>query len=209
MTEWMEIIRDSPLPEIYNDESTYPPIGQRFRAFELTPFNKVKCVILGQDPYHTDGDANGLAFSVNFNRRIPPSLRNILNEYVHDLGFNPPRSGDLSNWARNGVLLLNTALTVIPHNPGSLINNWKPFTSYVLQRLNYERKNLVFILWGRHAQDYAPSISVRRVDGHFIIRSPHPSPYSARSGFFGSKPFSKTNTWLESKGIEPVDWRLP
>lgn len=212
MKSWDELSwwnsREAATTENLALEKPYLPHYDRwYRAFELTPFDQVKVVILGQDPYHTPGVANGLAFSTDPSVRIiPPSLRNIFKEYVADLGYKSPRSGDLSTWAQSGVLLLNTALTVEPGKPGSHSNiGWNVLTEEVIRSLNEHRKDLVFILWGRHAQVYHRSISSRK---HFVIRSPHPSPYSAASGFFGSKPFSRANDYLVSKGKEPVNWRL-
>lgn len=217
MTTWNEILRDLetvfPDPEVYRGTPdvpiiSYPPPALQFRAFELTPFESIKCVILGQDPYHTPGVANGLAFSTSFGNSIPPSLRNIFKEYKADLHFPTPRSGDLSNWARNGVLLLNTALTVRSGEPGSHLPLWSSFTQKVIERIVHEHSNLVFILWGRHAQAFAPLISVNGRQGHSIIRSAHPSPYSANNGFFGSRPFSRTNAFLVRHRHEPINWRL-
>lgn len=187
--------------------SVLPHPDRWYRALELTPFESVKCVILGQDPYHTPGVANGLAFSVSPDvRTLPPSLRNIFKEYREDLGYPMPRNGDLTPWAQSGVLLLNTALTVQPNRPASHADiGWDVFTKEVISKLNEHRTNLVFILWGRHAQQYQSLIQIKR---HHIIRSPHPSPFSASTGFFTSKPFSRTNEYLVSKRQEPVNWRL-
>lgn len=187
---------------------TCPPRHFRFRAFSITPFESIKCVILGQDPYHTPGMATGLAFSVPFGERIPPSLQNIFKEYKSDLGYPTPRSGDLTLWADQGVFLLNTALSTIPGVAGAHTSLWHSFTSATIKKLSDEHSNLVFILWGRHAQAYAPLISVRGSNGHLILRASHPSPFSANSGFFGSRPFSKTNSFLTSKRKEPINWRL-
>jgi len=184
------------------------PHEQRwYRAFDLTPFKDVKCVILGQDPYHTPGVANGLAFSTNPDVvLLPPSLRNIFKEYSSDLGFRTPRSGDLTAWAERGCLLLNTALTVEPHKPASHKDiGWDVLIKEVLTKLNEETKHSVFILWGRHAQEYHPLIHAKR---HLVIRSAHPSPFSARQGFFGSRPFTRTNTYLAAHGRGEIDWRL-
>lgn len=188
--------------------NSLPSAVNQYRAFSTTPFEDIRCVILGQDPYHTPGLANGLAFSVVFGSPIPPSLRNIFKEYQDDLGYSLPRSGDLSAWAHSGVFLLNTALTVEPGRPGVHTHLWASFTNKVIKKLSDEHSNLVFILWGRHAQSFAPLISVRGAAGHCILRAPHPSPFSANTGFFGSKPFSKTNEYLRSKGKREINWRL-
>lgn len=214
MSTWDDFLRDS-VPRAEADaflsslsSPSLPPASLRYRAFHETPFEDIRVVILGQDPYHTPGVANGLAFSSTFGQTIPPSLRNILKEYQNDLHYPFPRSGDLSSWARNGVFLLNTALSVLPHEPSSHMALWSTFTSSVIRKIVEEKSNVVFILWGRHAQTFAPIINVRGSNGHFIIRSPHPSPFSARTGFFGSRPFSRTNSFLTSRGKPEVDWRL-
>lgn len=214
MSTWDDFLRDS-IPRAEADaflsslsSPSLPPASLRYRAFHETPFEDIRVVILGQDPYHTPNVANGLAFSVSFGKPIPPSLVNILKEYQDDLRYRFPRSGDLSSWARNGVFLLNTALSVLPHEPSSHMALWSTFNSSVIRKIVEEKSNVVFILWGRHAQTYAPLINVRGSHGHFIIRSPHPSPFSARTGFFGSRPFSRTNSFLTSRNLEPVNWRL-
>ena len=182
----------------------YPPGSQIFRAFELTPFDKVKVVILGQDPYHGPGQAHGLSFSVAHGIAPPPSLRNIYRELASDLGIAPPRHGNLEGWARQGVLLLNACLTVEDGRAASHQGKgWEPFTDAVIAALNREREHLVFILWGRKAQDKGAVIDRTR---HLVLTSAHPSPLSASNGFFGSRPFSATNTYLESHGLTPVDW---
>lgn len=179
-----------------------------FKVFTATPFDRVRVVILGQDPYPTPGHATGLAFSVpSGTRPLPPSLRNIFKELCDDLHTPYPSSGDLTPWAEQGVLLLNTALTVEPYKPASHANlGWSELTAEVLQALDYHKQGLIFILWGKHAQAFLPyilpSIEQKR---HHVILSPHPSPFSADRGFFGSRPFSKTNALLS----EPVNWRLP
>ena len=183
----------------------YPPGGQIFRAFELTPFDNVKVVILGQDPYHSAGQAHGLSFSVAHGVMPPPSLQNIYKELQADLGLAHPRHGNLESWARQGVLLLNACLTVEDGRAGSHQGKgWEPFTDAVIAALNRERQNLVFILWGRKAQDKGAVIDRER---HLVLTSAHPSPLSASSGFFGSRPFSATNSYLELHGIKPVDWQ--
>ena len=184
----------------------YPPSGKIFKAFELTPFNDVKVIILGQDPYHGPGQANGLSFSVDANVIIPPSLRNIYKELQADLGLAPAPHGNLTAWGRQGVLLLNSCLTVEEARAGSHQNKgWEPFTDAVMDTVNRERINIVFILWGRKALQKGRFIDQNR---HLVISSAHPSPLSAHYGFFGSAPFSKTNAYLTSKGIKPIDWQL-
>lgn len=185
----------------------YPPESDVFNAFKYTPFDQVKVVILGQDPYHGAGQAHGLAFSVKKGVAIPPSLRNIYKELQSDLGIIPPLHGNLETWAQQGVLLLNNVLTVEEGQAGSHHNKgWEQFTDSVIDLLNEKKENLVFILWGSPAQKKA-----RKVDGkkHHLIVSVHPSPLSAHRGFFGTRPFSKTNDFLLSKQIRPIDWRLP
>lgn len=183
----------------------YPPGAQIFRAFELTPFDKVKVVILGQDPYHGAGQAHGLSFSVAHGVMPPPSLQNIYKELHADLGLTHPGHGNLESWARQGVLLLNACLTVEDGRAASHQGKgWEPFTDAVIASLNRERQNLVFILWGRKAQDKGAVIDRER---HLVLTSAHPSPLSASNGFFGSRPFSATNAYLQSHGIAPVDWR--
>ena len=182
----------------------YPPGNQIFRAFELTPFDSVKVVILGQDPYHGPSQAHGLSFSVAAGVQPPPSLRNIYRELEEDLGIKHPGHGNLENWARRGVLLLNTCLTVEEGQAGSHQGKgWERFTDEVICSLNDERQNLVFILWGRKAQDKGTAIDRSR---HHVITSVHPSPLSASNGFFGSKPFSQANTYLKETGQLPIDW---
>ena len=170
----------------------------------MTPFKKVKVVILGQDPYHGPSQANGLSFSVEPNISIPPSLRNIFEELSQDLDIIPRNCGCLERWAKQGVLLLNTCLTVEKGNPASHRNiGWERFTTTVLETINEKRNNIVYVLWGRHAQEKARIINRKE---NLIIVSAHPSPYSAHSGFFGSKPFSKTNSYLKQNGQQPIIW---
>lgn len=184
----------------------YPPGKDIFKAFNLTPFNKVKVVILGQDPYHGPKQANGLSFSVSCGIAIPPSLQNIFKEMNNDLGLQPPSHGDLGAWARQGVLLLNSSLTVEAGRAGSHIGKgWERFTDAAIMQLNIERQNLVFVLWGRKAQEKGARIDPRR---HMIISSPHPSPLSAYNGFFNSNPFSRANDYLVKHNISPIDWSL-
>lgn len=184
----------------------FPPAEKILRAFELTPFNEVKVVILGQDPYHTPGCAEGLAFSVPDGVQHPPSLRNIFKEREDDLGLVYPQSGSLVPWAQRGVLLMNTVLTVRPHLARSHAGKgWERFTDAAVDALDRERDGLVFVLWGRDAREKGVAIDRRR---HLVLESVHPSPLSARNGFFGSKPFSKANAYLQSNGLAPIDWSL-
>lgn len=188
----------------YLSTAVYPPPKRMFSAFDETPFDRVKVVILGQDPYHGAGQANGLSFSVNEGVRKPPSLQNIFKELEDDLGIAAPVSGNLSGWAAQGVLLLNATLTVRAGIAGSHQGKgWEEFTDAVVRELNNQREHLVFVLWGAYAQKKGAHIHEAK---HLVLRSPHPSPFSAYTGFFGSKPFSKTNTYLVSQGIEPVKW---
>ena len=183
----------------------YPPGGQIFRAFDLTPFEQVKVVILGQDPYHGPGQAHGLSFSVGPGVAPPPSLQNIYKELAGDLGIAHPGHGNLESWARQGVLLLNSCLTVEDGRAGSHQGKgWEQFTDAVIAALNQEHKGLAFILWGRKAQD--KGVSIDR-DRHLVITSVHPSPLSAHNGFFGSRPFSRTNDYLAAQGKSPIDWQ--
>jgi len=184
----------------------YPPGGKIFNAFAMAPFESVKIVIVGQDPYHGPGQAHGLSFSVEQDVPPPPSLVNIFKELKDDLGFDPPGHGNLEAWARQGVLLLNSCLTVEEGRAGSHQNRgWEPFTDAVMDCLSGERSNLVFILWGRKAQEKGRNIDRER---HLAITSAHPSPLSAHNGFFGSKPFSRANAYRVQNGLPPIDWRL-
>lgn len=190
--------------EEYGRAQVFPPGRQIFAAFDATPFHKVKVVILGQDPYHDDGQANGLCFSVNDGVALPPSLLNIYKELNDDLGIAPRASGDLSHWARQGVLLLNATLTVRAHQAGSHQNRgWEQFTDEAIMRLATEREHLVFILWGAYAQRKGAFINRMK---HLVLTSAHPSPLSAYRGFFGSRPFSRANEYLAAHGIEPIRW---
>lgn len=190
----------------YSTKTIFPPAKLIFNAFDRCPFESVKVVILGQDPYHGPGQANGLCFSVADDVRHPPSLQNIFKELNEDLGMVIPQSGNLEPWADQGVLLLNATLTVVARQAGSHQNKgWEEFTDAVIRKLSDERSNLVFILWGSYAQRKGEVIDGKR---HFVIQSPHPSPFSAARGFFGSKPFSQANHYLHSSGIEPIDWDL-
>lgn len=184
----------------------YPLGGEIFNAFHLTPFSSVKVIILGQDPYHGVNQAHGLSFSVKKGVRPPPSLINIFQELKEDLRIDPPQHGDLTKWAQEGVLLLNTVLTVEKSKAGSHQGKgWETFTDKVITTLSEKKENLVFILWGSPAQKKMSLIDSNK---HLIIKSPHPSPYSADRGFFGSKPFSNTNGFLRSKNISEINWNL-
>ena len=188
----------------YRTSQIFPPGKQIFAAFDATPFNDVKVVIIGQDPYHGDRQANGLCFSVNEGIECPPSLINIFKELSDDLGVAMRTSGDLSDWARQGVLLLNSTLTVKAHCAGSHQGHgWETFTDAVINRLANMRNHLVFILWGSYAIRKGAFIDRSR---HLVITSPHPSPLSAYRGFFGSRPFSTANAYLESNGIKTINW---
>ncbi len=188
----------------YASKKVFPAPANIFRAFELCPFENVKVVILGQDPYHGVGQANGLCFSVNHGVQNPPSLQNIFKEIQEDLGGELRAEGCLDDWARQGVLLLNATLTVEAHKAGShQKKGWEQFTDAVVEALSREKEHLVFILWGRYAQEKGAKIDT---DKHCVLKAAHPSPFSAYSGFFGSKPFSKTNEYLEWNEIEPVKW---
>jgi uracil-DNA glycosylase len=189
----------------YLKGKVFPPPNQIFRAFEMTPFDKVKVVILGQDPYHGDNQANGLCFAVSKGVRLPPSLKNIYKELESDLGIKPKEMGDLEEWAKQGVLLLNATLTVKAHQAGShQKKGWEEFTDAAIKVLSCKREKLVFILWGNYAQKKGEVIDTTK--NHLILKSPHPSPFSAHSGFFGSAPFSKTNLFLEMNGEKGIDW---
>jgi len=193
------------IKEEYRKATIYPPGALIFNAFDICPFDTVKAVILGQDPYHGPGQAHGLCFSVRERIEFPPSLINIFKEIETDLGIPQPSSGDLTRWARQGVLLLNAALTVRAHQAGShQKKGWEEFTDYVIKVLNNEKNNLVFFLWGAYAQKKGESIDRSR---HLVLESVHPSPLSASKGFFGNRHFSRCNDYLITKGIEPIDWR--
>lgn len=188
----------------YRTYTVFPPGKLIFSAFEHTPFEKVKVVVIGQDPYHSKGQANGLCFSVADGVQLPPSLQNIFKELNDDLGVPVSQSGNLEKWANQGVLLLNATLTVREAQPASHQNKgWEQFTDAVIQKLSVEKQNLVFILWGAYAQKKGAIIDRSK---HFIIQSAHPSPLSVYRGFFGSKAFSKTNEFLISIGKKPVRW---
>jgi uracil-DNA glycosylase len=186
----------------------YPPRGSRLRALELTPLDSVKVVILAQDPYHGDGQAHGLSFSVPEGVRVPPSLVNIYKELASDLGVTPPGHGNLEHWARQGVLLLNNALTVEAGQAGSHAGRgWDAITDAAVAAVAARQEPTVFILWGSHARKKAERIAELRGNGrHLVLSAPHPSPLSAYSGFFGSKPFSQANAFLDANGRGAIDW---
>lgn len=195
------------LDQEYVEEVVYPPRDLLFQAFRLTPYAEVKAVILGQDPYHGAGQAEGLSFSVMPGVRVPPSLRNIYIELKEDIDVPTPNHGSLVQWGKEGVLLLNTALTVRESKPASHRGKgWEQFTDAVIHALNNREEPMVFLLWGNHAGEKEAFIDQER---HLVIRSAHPSPFAARKGFFGSKPFSRTNQFLEEHGERPIDWRIP
>jgi uracil-DNA glycosylase len=184
----------------------YPPGAYIFNAFECTPLDKVKVVIIGQDPYHGPGQAHGLCFSVQAGVPPPPSLVNIYKELQYDIGLEVPPHGDLTKWARQGVFLLNASLSVRAGEPMSHSKiGWNVFTDEVIKKISKERKHVVFLLWGKFAQEKQYLIDETK---HLVLKAAHPSPLSAHAGFFGSKHFSKANAWLMSKGIDPVDWSL-
>jgi uracil-DNA glycosylase len=187
-----------------NPGSIFPMGSQIFRAFDSCPFDQVKVVILGQDPYPTKGHAHGLCFSVEENvQPLPKSLKNIFIELHQDLGVTP-QNGDLTNWAEQGVLLLNNVLTVKEGIPGSHANRgWEIFTDAVIHELNSRRKGIVYVLWGSHAQKKAEKVNQ---NDNYVIQSPHPSPLSAYRGFFNSKPFSRANSYLKQNGFDPINW---
>ncbi len=190
----------------YFEQTIYPDMHDIFNCFKQTDYQSVKAVILGQDPYHGYGQAHGLCFSVKKGVKAPPSLVNIYKELKSDLGFEIPNHGDLSKWAQEGVLLLNTVLTVREGQPNSHKDcGWQWFTDEVIKKLNEREKPIVFILWGGNARSKKKLIDQNR---HFVIESAHPSPLSAYNGFLGSKPFSKTNEMLQSVNISPIDWNL-
>lgn len=192
--------------EKYATSVVYPPKDYVFNALKLTPYSNVKVVIVGQDPYHGEGEAHGLSFSVQKGVKIPPSLQNIYKELEADLGIKPAVYGDLTKWAEEGVLLLNAVLTVQKDKPASHRNlGWELLTDYIIKLLNEKEEPVVFILWGNFAKEKKKYITNPR---HLVLTSPHPSPFSAASGFFGSRPFSKTNEFLIKNNLKPIDWDL-
>ena len=187
-------------------QKIYPPGREIFHAFSLTPFDAVKVVILGQDPYHGPGQAHGLSFSVPPGINKPPSLINVFKELQSDLGIQPPLNGNLENWAKAGVLLLNSCLTVADgHAASHTGKGWERFTDRVIDLLNMHKRHLVFMLWGRKAQEKGAKIDRGR---HLVLASAHPSPLAAHNGFFGSAPFSKANAYLCQHGITPINWNI-
>ena len=192
--------------QIYKEKIVFPPKTKILKALTTTDYNDVKVVILGQDPYHGVGEANGLAFSVSDGIKLPPSLRNIYKELHDDLGIPISNKGNLECWAKEGVLLLNAVLTVEKDKPASHKNvGWETFTDTIIQKLNEKETPVVFILWGAFARSKKKYITNPK---HLVIESPHPSPFSASYGFFGSKPFSRTNNFLIQNHITPIDWTI-
>ena len=192
--------------EKQSGKTIYPPGSLIFNAFNSTPFDKVKVVILGQDPYHGDGQAHGLCFSVQYGVKPPPSLVNIYKELKSDVGIEIPAHGNLQKWTEQGVFLLNAMLTVEANQPAShQKKGWEEFTNAVIQKLSKERSGLIFMLWGNFAQQKAVLIDETK---HTILKAAHPSPFSAYNGFFGCKHFSKTNEILKAKGEEEIDWQV-
>lgn len=203
--EYMKELKKKLVEEIKAGIVIYPPAKQIFNAFNLTPFDKVKVVILGQDPYHGKGQAHGLSFSVPNGINPPPSLVNIFKEIESDLGVKISKTnGNLESWARQGVLLLNAILTVRANNPASHRNlGWEKLTNAAIKALSDKREHLVFLLWGKFAQEKESLINANK---HLVLKAPHPSPFSANSGFFGCKDFSKTNEYLLKTGQTPIGW---
>lgn len=193
--------------DLTNRNIIFPPENQIFEAFKFTSLQNTKVVILGQDPYHGEGEANGLCFSVNKGIKVPPSLRNIYKELATDINhFKIPNHGNIESWAKQGVLLLNTSLTVIKDKANSHSKiGWQQFTNKIIETISNQKEQVVFILWGKNAHDKMAFINPNK---HFIIKSVHPSPLSASRGFFGSKPFSKTNEYLVSKNLSPINWQI-
>lgn len=190
----------------YKEKTIFPPKSRILRALSLTDYDKVKVVILGQDPYHGVGEANGLAFAVSDGIKLPPSLQNIYKELESDLGIPRANVGNLECWAREGVLLLNSVLTVEKDKAASHKSvGWEQFTDAIIKKLNEKDTPIVFILWGNFAKSKKVLITN---PNHYIVESTHPSPFSARYGFFGSKPFSKTNAYLKEKGVSEIDWKV-
>lgn len=190
----------------YQTKTIYPTQNNIFNALKLTPYSNTKVVIVGQDPYHGENQAHGLSFSVQKGVILPPSLKNIYKEIYDDLGIEEPNCGDLTKWAKEGVLLLNSSLTVIKDMPNSHKDiGWSNLTDYIIKVLNQKEEPVVFILWGNFAKSKKQFITNKK---HLILESTHPSPFSASSGFFGSHPFSKTNAFLDAHGLEPINWQL-
>lgn len=190
----------------YNSKNIFPPKENIFEAFRLTPLDTVKVVILGQDPYHGEGEAHGLAFSVNYGIKIPPSLKNIYKEINLEYGYKIPNHGFLINWAKQGVLLLNTVLTVEKDKPASHKGKgWEIFTDRIIEELNQSDNSIVFMLWGNYAKSKMDLLDNPK---HLVLESVHPSPFSARNGFFGNNHFKLANEYLINNGIEPIDWKI-
>ena len=216
-TDWKSILKNESKKDYWNDlqrflyqerasYDVYPPKQQVFAAFDLTPYGNVKVLILGQDPYHGHGQANGLCFSVEAGTPTPPSLRNIFKELEGDLGISHPKDGDLRPWAKEGVLLLNATLTVRQNEAGSHQGKgWEIFTDQIIREVNKKSERVVFILWGASARSKKELVDLQK---HVVIESAHPSPLSAHRGFLGSRPFSKSNEALSNGGVEPVNWNL-
>lgn len=204
---YMKELKSFLLQEKESGQTIFPKGADIFNAFNHTPFDQVKVVILGQDPYHGEGQAHGLSFSVKKGVVAPPSLKNIYKELETDIeGFNTPNHGELTQWADSGVLLLNASLTVRAHQAGSHQGKgWEAFTDQAISQLSAQKTGLVFILWGKFAQNKAILIDQKK---HTVLKSAHPSPFSAYTGFFGSKPFSKTNEVLVAQGEQPVNWQI-
>lgn len=207
LSQEMDNLREFLLKEKTENKVIYPPNALIFNALNTTPLDKVKVVILGQDPYHGENQAHGLSFSVQRGVALPPSLRNIFHELHNDLGVPISQQGDLTQWAEQGVLLLNSVLTVVAGQPTShQKQGWEEFTDHVIDVLNQQREHVVFILWGAYAQRKGKRIDT---DKHLVLKAAHPSPLAAnRGGFFGCKVFSKTNHYLKQNGIEPINWQL-
>ena len=207
LSQRMDDLRDFLKSEIQADKVVYPPSSLIFNALNTTPLHNVKAVILGQDPYHGPNQAHGLSFSVQKGLALPPSLRNIFHELNSDLGIPNSKHGDLTQWAQEGVLLLNSVLTVEAGQPTShQKRGWEDFTDAVIDVLNEQRQHVVFILWGAYAQRKGQRIDESK---HLVLKAAHPSPLAAnRGGFFGCKAFSKTNNYLKQNGIEPINWQL-
>ena len=215
--DWLEAIGDEFKKEYYRDlynfvkdeyskTVIYPPADDIFNAFHFTPLSKVRVLLLGQDPYHNENQAHGLSFSVQPGQDIPPSLQNIYKELNDDLGCYIPNNGFLKKWAEQGVLLLNTVLTVRAHQANSHKNHgWELFTDAIINAVNKQDRPIVYFLWGAPAQKKAAMLNNPK---HLILEAPHPSPLSAYRGFFGSRPFSKTNDFLVKNGMEPIDWQI-
>ena len=192
--------------KLYEKDTIYPPKDYIFNALKLTPYKDVKVVIMGQDPYHGENEAHGLSFSVQKGIKLPPSLKNIYKELYNDLNIEPAEYGDLTSWAKEGVLLLNSVLTVKKDTPASHQNlGWEPLTDYIIKKLNSKKEPIVFILWGNFARSKKKYITNPI---HLVIESTHPSPFSANNGFFGSRPFSRTNEFLIKNNIKPINWQI-